>query len=159
MTEKKKATAKYIVTSQHAIVGETGAPSATLAPGDRVPFNPDSDSHKYLERQIESGDPAYAHLSVVEIDHDAEAKAEEEKAEMLAKAEKIAAKQREQDAQAALERQEEITEASEKAAEEGSAGRPDTDFPPQDEEAQALAAADDEDKESKSGSRSTRRKS
>lgn len=142
------AKSKFIQTDQHAIIGELGAPGGALEPGDKVPFNEDSESHKEIERRIDAGDPAYAHLSIVEIDAKAEQKQQEELDEQLEKAEKIAAEQRNEEAQKA-------TEALEKAQEAQEDGPPipqiadQEAIPPQDKEAQKLA------KQSGAGQRAT----
>jgi hypothetical protein len=152
MADKKKAT--FIVSSTYAIIGNSGSPSDLVGPNERVQFNEDSDSHKYLRSQIEAGDPAYEHLSIEEVDLGDEAKHEEERKEQLAKAEKIAAKVREDEAKEALEAQENQDEQQAQAREEGQAGATEgTNFPPQDLEAVAIAEQQAEAQESSSGSR------
>jgi TolA-binding protein len=139
MTDSKKAT--FITSSAHALVGRAGAPSDVLAPGERTPFDPENATHKYLREQIEAGNPDYAHLSVLEVSLKDEAKQQEELQEKLAEGEKIAAQQRQEQAQAAIDRQQETDELRAQAEEEG---QPPVglmaDFPPQDVRAQDLAA-------------------
>jgi transcriptional regulator with GAF, ATPase, and Fis domain len=132
--EKPKTT--YIVTSRHVIIGHTGAPSETLAPGGRVVFDEEAGSHKFLRAQIEAGNPDYAHLSIVEVDREAEAKQSEEREKLLAKAEEIAAEQRQEEARALQERQEALRA---EPLEGQSSAISETAFPPQDVEAQSLA--------------------
>jgi hypothetical protein len=148
--EKKKA--RYIVSSVHAMVGHTGSPTDVLAPGERVALDEEADSHKFLVAQIEAGNPDYAHLSVVEVDHQTEAEQAKEREEKLAEAEKIAAKQRQEEAQRLAE---------ETGPPEPLEGQPDvsqgTDFPPQDVEAQRLAKESTEDPGTRSGRRGGRR--
>jgi hypothetical protein len=98
--------AKYIQSSEHAIIGSSGSPAETVAPGERVLLNEEVASHKLLVTQIEAGDPSVSHLSIVEVDADAERKQQEEQQEQLAKAEEIAAKARDEQLQADLEAQE-----------------------------------------------------
>jgi len=132
MAEEKKKI-RYITTSEHAMIGHSGSPTDVLAPGERTLLDEEAASHKYLLAQIEAGNPEYAHLSVVEISHEEEAKAEEERKELLAKAEKIAAEQRQEEAQKAIEKSEQPEPLEgQPAVTEG------TDFPPQDREAQRL---------------------
>lgn len=136
----KKNTQLAIQTTIHTMVGNTGSPSDVLAPGERV-YLTDSDSHKFLREQVEAGNPDYEHLSLVEVDHEADARNEEEKQELLAKGEKIAAKVRADQAQEEADRQDELAASRERAEEEGQpAVGQETDFPPQDEEAIRLAA-------------------
>lgn len=158
----------YIQTSEHAIVGESGGQAQRLEPGERVLFNEEADSHKYLRKLIEAGDESVAHLSIVEVSPKEEAKAKEELQEQLAKAEKIAAKARAEELeglQAQQDRQQEATGDVQPHSDP-------TDFPPVDEEAIRLAKESgagqrastqedvaDEDKEErspKSGRRSSR---
>jgi hypothetical protein len=130
--EKKKA--RYITTSQHAMVGHTGAPTEILAPGERVPFDEEADSHKFLLAQIESGNPAYSHLSVVEVSHEDEEKQKKELEEKLEEAEKIAAEQRQEEARKAGEESGPAEPLEgQPAVNEGTA------YPPKDVEAQKLA--------------------
>lgn len=134
MAEKKKV--QYIQTSEHSMIGGSDA----LAPGDRVLLDEDNDSHKHLVKLIEAQDPSVSHLQLIEVDPSAEAKAEEEKAEMLAKAAEIAAEARAEQARELTERLEENEELQAKAQEEGQpTATSGTDFPPQDEEAISLA--------------------
>jgi hypothetical protein len=102
-TESKKAT--FIVSSEHALISRSAGESIQVAPGERVPFDEEADSHKYLRTQIEAGDPAYAYLSIQEVDLKAEQSAEEEREEQLEQAEKIAAEQREEEARAFLDQE------------------------------------------------------
>lgn len=130
----------YIQTTEHAIVSEAAGTSARLEPGERVLFNEESDSHKHIRKLIEAEDPSVAHLSLVEVDPKAEAKAGEERAEMLVKAEEIAAEQRAEETQALLDQQEETDKLRVQAQEEGQPAQTEgTDFPPQDEEAMKIA--------------------
>lgn len=136
----KKNKPLAIQSSVHTMIGNSGSPSDVIAPGDRVMLT-DSDSHKYLREQIEAGNPDYEHLSLVEVDHEADAAAEEEKQELLAKAEKIAAEVRSEQAQGEADRQSALAESRDRAEEEGQpAVGQEADFPPQDLEAQRLAA-------------------
>jgi hypothetical protein len=150
--------AKYIQANAHTIVGNTGSPSATLAPGEQVPLT-DSVSHKYLAEQIKEGNPDYAHLSIVEVSQDDLKAAEEEKRQQLEQAEKIAA-----------EVPQEGTGDTEGLEGEPSVTSTQTNYPPQDREAQRLADESgagqrattqedvaEEDKQASSRSRSTRR--
>lgn len=90
------AKTKFIRAKEHVMVGHTGAPTDVLAPGERVRFNKDADSHRYIASLLEEGDERQAEsLEIVEIDLEAERKAEAERKELLEKAEKIAADQRE----------------------------------------------------------------
>jgi peptidoglycan hydrolase CwlO-like protein len=138
MTDSKKA--KFITSSIHAVIGRAGAPADVVAPGERVPLDPENDTHKYLVEQIEAGNSDYEHLSVLEVSLKDEAKQQEELQEKLAEGEKIAAQQRQEEAQAAIERQEETDELRARAEEEGQppVGQQ-ADFPPQDVRAQDLA--------------------
>lgn len=159
---------KYIVANEHTIVGESGTQATTLAPGERVLLNEDADSHKHLAKLIEAEDPSVSHLSLVEVDPSQEKKAAEEREEMLEKANKIAAEARAEEArkvQDQLDKQLDVAEQQSPHADE-------TDFPPQDVEAQRLAKesgagqrastqedVQDEDKqESKSSGRRSSRK-
>lgn len=156
---KNKVT--YITTNVHSMV----AGSDALAPGERILLDEENDSHKHLKRLIEAQDPSVEHLSLLEVDPSAEKDAEEERQEMLKKAGELAAEQRNEEAREASERLEQQQEAG-----EGQPPHSDpTDFPPQDEEAQRLAEQSgagqrastqedvvDEDKQSKSGRRSSR---
>jgi hypothetical protein len=146
MADSKKQ--QYIQTSEYTLIGETGSPSADLAPGGRVAVNEDAESHKYLVAQIEAGNPAYSHLSLIEVDFADEEKRAEEEAEMAEKARQIAAEARNEEDQAVLEQQEKLAGAREEQAEAQSATAG-TDFPPQDEESIRLA------KESGAGQRAT----
>jgi hypothetical protein len=139
MTDSKKTT--FLTSSVHAVVGRAGAPSDVLAPGERVPFDAENDTHKYLREQIEAGNPDYEHLSIQEVSLKDEAKQQEELQEQLAKGAKIAAEQRQEEAQAAIDRQEHTDELRAQAEEEGQppVGQQ-ADFPPQDVRAQDLAA-------------------
>jgi hypothetical protein len=153
---------KYITTSQHSLVGDSGP----LAPGDRVLVDDENNTHKHLVKLIEAEDPSVEHLSLVEVNPGDEKKSQEEAKEMQAKAEKIAAEAREEEARAA---QEEL-EKQLNVAEQQSPHSDPTDFPPQDVEAQKLAEQSgagqrattqedvaDEDKESKSSGRRSRK--
>lgn len=136
----KKTKPLALQTSIHTMVGNSGSPSDVLAPGDRV-YLTDSDSHTYLREQVEAGNPAYEHLSLIEVDHEADARNEEEKQELLEQAAEIAAKQRAEAAQEEVDRQDELAASRARAEEEGQpAVGQDADFPPQDLEAQRLAA-------------------
>lgn len=138
---------KFIQTSEHVIIGQSGAAAATLAPGERVAFNEEAESHKEIARGIESGDADYEHLSIVDIDVKDEKKQEEEQAKMLEKAEKIAAKQRDEELQEATDQEDARSEAQEDAPQVPQLA--DADPPPQDVEAQRLA------KESGAGQRAS----
>jgi hypothetical protein len=129
MSEENKVT--YIQTSEHAMVGG----SAPLAPGERVLLDDENASHKHLKKLIEAQDPSVEHLSLLEVDPSAEKEAKEEYDEMLAKAEKIAAEARNEEARKAdeqLEERQEVQEDQERHADSEV-------FPPQDEESIALA--------------------
>jgi hypothetical protein len=168
MTDKTKKT-RFITTTQHAMIGRHGAPTDVLAPGKRTEFDEENDSHKYLLAQIEAGNPAYEHLSVVEVDVKAEGDQKKQLEEQLAEADKIAAKQRNEEAQAAQEQLEKQQAAEEQRLEDGAPSSIEaTDFPPGDVEAQKLAeqsgagqrASTQEDVvEESSGGRSGRRSS
>jgi hypothetical protein len=155
---------KYIQTNEHSMLPGAEKP---LAPGDRVLIDEENESHKHLVRLIEAEDPSVEHLSLLEVDPGQEKKAAEEQQKMLAKAEELAAEQRNKEAQEASEQLEEQLNVA-----EGQSPHSDpTDFPPQDEEAQRLAeqsgpgqrASTQEDvveeHGAKSGRRSTRGKS
>jgi transcriptional regulator with GAF, ATPase, and Fis domain len=133
MADEKK-TQQYIVASEHTVVGRTGGPSDTLAPGERVLVDPEAASHKFLVAQLEAGDPAYSHLSLVDVSYEDEAKQNQEREEQLAKAAKIAAEAREEELKQEQEDlQNQRYEDGAPSATEG------TDFPPVDEEAISLA--------------------
>jgi arginine/lysine/ornithine decarboxylase len=137
MAEKKTT---YITSSIHTMLPSDTATSHVVAPGERVVLDEENASHKFLRNRIESGDPDYEHLTISEVSRKDEAKADEERQEQLEKAEKIAAEVRQEQAQEALDRQQEIDEAREQAEEEGNLPQAQqTEFPPQDEEAQRLA--------------------
>jgi len=154
---------KYITTSQHSMVGD----SAPLAPGDRVLVDEDNDTHKHLLKLIDAEDPSVEHLSLTEVDPGQDKKAREEFAEQQAKAEKIAAEAREEEARAA---QEELEKQLGTAEQQTPHSDP-TDFPPQDVEAQKLAeqsgagqrastqedVADEDKQETKSSGRRSRK--
>lgn len=155
----------YIQTSEHAIIGESGGQAARLEPGQRVLFNEDAESHKHIKRLIEADDPSVAHLSLVEVSPKEEAKAKEEMQKQLAKAEKIAAKAREDE----LEQLQEQQDRQQEATGDVQPHSDPTDLPPQDEESIRLAEESgagqrastqedvaDEDKESKPRSRRTK---
>lgn len=125
----------YIQTSEHAIIGESGAQAAVLAPGEEVLFNEEADSHKYIKWAIEARDKSVAHLSLVEKDPDEVAAAEAEQEEMLEKAEKIASEARAEEARAAQDR---LADQLDVAEEQQPHPDP-TDFPKDDVEAQRLA--------------------
>jgi hypothetical protein len=166
MTETKKAA--FLQASAYTSVSNGTATATTLAPGERIPYDEDNAQHKYLRQQVEAGNPDVEHLSFVEVDLKAEADQAEEQKEMLAKAEKIAAEQRNEQAQAA---QEQLDKQQDAEAERLESGAPSaiegTDFPPQDEEAQRLAeqsgpgqrATTQEDVVEEQGSKSGRRRS
>lgn len=137
MADKKL---KFFVTSEHTMIGSAGAPSAVLSPGERVQIDENSDSHKFLLEQIEAGNEQYSHLTVQEVNLKDEAKADEERQKMLAKAEKIAAKVRDDEAQALADQEAETNALREQAEEEGQTTQAQaTDFPPSDQRAQSLA--------------------
>lgn len=157
--DAKKAT--YLESNAYITIGD-----GRLEPGGRLLLDEDNTAHKFLKAQVESGNPDYAHLSLVEVDHKAEAKQAEEKAEMLEKAAELASEQRNEEARAASEQLQEQQEAQDKAREEGQPGATEgTAFPPQDEEAISLAkqsgaaqrATTDEDVVEESGGKSGRR--
>lgn len=165
----KKVT--YIQSDAHAMVGRTGGPTDILSPGERVLFEEDLDSHAEISRAIEAGDPAYAHLKMVDVDLSAEQAAEEERTEMLAKASEIAAEERNKEMREVSERIERQSQADAEAAESGvTTATSETDFPPQDQEAisiseqagagQRASTQEDvvEDSTPKSGRRSSRGK-
>ena len=79
------ATETRIVTSEHAILSYTGAPSATLAPGEHVVFDPDNDAHKAIKAEIDAG--RASHLSIVEVDTEAEQANKEETDRLIAELE------------------------------------------------------------------------
>lgn len=124
----KKAT--FFVSSEYAMIAGSTNPTV---PGERVPFDENNDSHKYLRERIEAGDPDYEHLSVVEVDLKAEADQQEERDKQAEKARKAAAEANKQIAeeQAAASGPGEPLE-DQPSATEG------TDLPPQDEEAVRL---------------------
>lgn len=144
----------YITTSEHAMVSEGANSSARLEPGERVLFNEESDAHKHIRKLIEAEDESVAHLSLVEVSPKDESKAEEQKRDMLAKANELAAKQREETAREAVEQHEKNL-----AAQEGQTPHADpTDFPPQDEAAIVLAEEQaDQEEQPKAGRRSSKR--
>lgn len=107
------ATTKFIQSSAHTIVGESGSTAAVLEPGGRVPLNEDAASHKYLAARIEAGDPDYAHLSVVEVDLEDERNQQEEQQQMLEQAAEIAAEARNEQLRELEERQDTSTEGVE----------------------------------------------
>lgn len=153
--ESKKVT--YIETSEHAMVGG----SAPLEPGGRVLVDDENESHKHLKRLIEAEDPSVEHLSLVEVDPKAEKDAAKEKEEMLEEAAKIAAEVRNEEARKASEAIEEQLEAS-----EGQQPHQDEPvLPPQDEESVRIAkksgagqrASTQEDVVEEQGSKSGRR--
>jgi hypothetical protein len=129
MSEKNKVT--YIETSEHAMV----AGSAPLEPGGRVLVDDENAGHKHLKKLIEAQDPSVEHLSLVEVDPGAEKEAAAEKEEMLAKAEKIAAEARNEEARKASEQLEERVKTVEDATRHSD---PEV-FPPQDKESIRLA--------------------
>jgi hypothetical protein len=129
MSEKNKVT--YIETSEHAMV----AGSAPLEPGGRVLVDDENAGHKHLKKLIEAQDPSVEHLSLVEVDPGAEKKAAEEREEMLAEAEKIAAEVRNEEARKASDQIEERLEAGAEAERHSDKEV----FPPQDEASIALA--------------------
>jgi hypothetical protein len=132
--------AKYIQSSEHAIIGSSGSPAETVAPGERVLLNEEVASHKLLVTQIEAGDPSVSHLSIVEVDADAERKQQEEQQEQLAKAEEIAAKARDEQLQADLEAQEGTGDTKGIKGEQPPVPQVEgVDLPPQDEEAVEIA--------------------
>lgn len=159
---------KFLQANDHVLVGNMGSESVQLAPGGRVRFNEENSAHKGILQEIEDG--TNTSLQVVEVDLSAEQKASEEQQEMLEKAEKIAAEQRQEEARAALEQQEKTDELRQQAEEEGQpAAGQQANFPPQDEEAIRLSKqagagqrastqedVADEDQPSKSGRRSRR---
>lgn len=149
MTEKNKK-ATFITSTVHALIGRTAGESDSVAPGERVAFDENAESHQYLRSRIEEGDPDYAHLSIQEVDLKAEQDQEQERAEMLEKAEEIAAEARQEETQANVERLERADELRQQAEEEGQppVGQG-ADFPPQDREAQRIA------KESGAGQRAS----
>jgi hypothetical protein len=129
MSDENKVT--YIETSEHAMV----AGSAPLEPGGRLLVDEDNESHKGLLKLIKAQDPSVEHLSVVEVDPGAEKDAREEYEEQIAKAEKIAAEARDEEARKAseqIEEQQEVQEDQERHADKEV-------FPPQDEESIRLA--------------------
>jgi transcriptional regulator with GAF, ATPase, and Fis domain len=139
MADEKK-TQQYIVASEHTVVGRTGGPSDTLAPGERVLVDPEAASHKFLVAQLEAGDPAYSHLSLVDVSYEDEAKQNQEREEQLAKAAKIAAEAREEELKQAQEAQQEQEDLQNQRYEDGAPSATEgTDFPPVDEEAISLA--------------------
>lgn len=94
----------YIRAKGYAMVGNTGSPSSTLAPGDRIRFNKNLDSHLFIQGQLAAGEePETSLLEIVEVDPEVERKQEAERDEALAEAEKIAAQARQE--QVARERQ------------------------------------------------------
>lgn len=146
------ATTKFIQSSTHAVVGETGGTSAILEPGGRVPINEEAASHKFLVKQIEAGDPVYSHLSIVEVDLEQEAAQQQELQEKLEEANQIAAEARQEQLREQQEQQNQRTgDASELESETPPVPQiaSDAHIPPQDEEAVRLA------KESGAGQRAT----
>jgi nucleotide-binding universal stress UspA family protein len=129
---------KFLQANDHVLVGNMGSESTQLAPGQRVRLNEENDAHKGILQEIEEGTNTV--LEVIEVDLKAEGKATEEREEMLEKADKIAAEQRAEEARSALEQQEKVDELRQQAEEEGQpAPGQQSDFPPQDVEAQKLA--------------------
>lgn len=91
-------TVTYIESTGYGIIGNSGGPSDIVNPGDRVRFNKDLASHKEIQDQIDAGHESYSHLRIIEVDPEAERAAEKERKELLKKAEKIAADQRQEEA-------------------------------------------------------------
>lgn len=137
MAENKKM--GFLQSKGYAHLSNGTATATSLKPNERAAFNEDDPQHK-LERSLaEAGDPN-ALFEYVEVDLAQEAKAEDEKQEMLAKASEIAADVRNEEAQAAAEKVAENQQLQAQAREEGQpAVNAGTDFPPQDVEAQKLA--------------------
>lgn len=61
------ATEKRIVATGYAIVGNLGGPSDSLAPGEYVVFDDESESHKQIEREIESGKVTALEIQEVDV--------------------------------------------------------------------------------------------
>lgn len=97
-----KTKIKYLVADDYMIVGNTGGPSDVLSPGDRLAYDEDLASHKQIAREVAAG--ASNGLRLIEVDPEQEKAAEAEKAEQLEEAEQIAAKQRQEEADAERER-------------------------------------------------------
>jgi hypothetical protein len=130
----------YIQSSEHTIVGRSGQPADTLAPGGRTLFDENAASHKFLQQVIEAGDPDYAHLSLVEVDQKAEQAQQEELQEKLAEAEQIAAAARDEQLQAALEHQEGTGDTKGIKGDQPPVPQVEgVNLPPQDEEAVSIA--------------------
>jgi hypothetical protein len=129
---------KFIQTNTHSMVASSATESATLAPGERIPFNEELEAHKALAQQIEAEDDSVAHLSIVDVDLKAEKDQQAELEEKLAEAEEIAAEAR----------NEQMRENQPEGVEDTDGIEGDTppvpqlegvDLPPQDEEAVRLA--------------------
>lgn len=134
MTDK----VKFLQATGHVVVGRSGGPSDSLAPGERVRLDEENDAHKGILQEIEEGRNSV--LELVEVDLESERKQQGEQEEMLEKAAKIAAEQRAEEAREALEQQEKMDEQRLQAEEEGQAAAgQQADFPPQDEEAISLS--------------------
>jgi hypothetical protein len=147
MTENKKTA--FLQAKGYSHLSNGTATATSLAPGERVLFDEANPQHKAERAMAESGDPN-ALFQLVEADLKAEADQEQEREEMLAEGAKIAAEQRQEAQQAEIDRQERQAELRAQAEEEGQppVGQG-ADFPPQDKEAQRLAA------ESGAGQRAT----
>lgn len=149
MAETKKV--GFLQAKGYTQLSSGSATATPLGPGERLLFDEENPQHKAERKMAESGDPN-ALFQFVEVDLKAEADQEEERVEQLAKAEKIAAEARQEAAQAEIEQQEEVLELREKAQEEGQpAVGQETDFPPQDERAQALAAQSGDEQSASAG--------
>lgn len=92
------ATTKFIRATGHIMVGNSGGPSDVLAPGERVRFNKDLDSHKSIVGEIADG---RVEAEIVDIDLEAEKASEKEREELLKQAEEIAARAAQEQAAAA----------------------------------------------------------
>ena len=137
MAENKKM--GFLQSKGYSQVSNGTATATPLAPGERVAFNEDDPQHKLERERAEAGD-RNALFDYVEIDLEQEAAQQSEQAEMLVKAEEIAAEARNAEAKEAAEALERQEELRDQAAEEGQpAVNAGTDFPPQDEEAVRLS--------------------
>jgi len=76
-----------IYTTEHAILGRTGAPSDTLAPGGHTLYDEDNDAHKAIKADIDSG--RAPHLRIEKVDLDAEQRNEKARQKLLGELEDL----------------------------------------------------------------------
>lgn len=71
-----------IYTTEHAMLGRSGAPSDTLEPGGYTLFDKDNDAHKAIKADIDAG--RAEHLRIEEVDLEAEQRNEKARQKLLA---------------------------------------------------------------------------